>query len=61
MKHVAAMSIRAIILSSFLFLAAPLFARDKTDLMVMKNGDRMTCEIKGLEGGVQAHSLIVAR
>ena len=46
------MSIRAIILSSFLLLAAPLFARDKTDLMVMKNGDRMTCEIKGLDGGV---------
>jgi hypothetical protein len=46
------MSIRALILSSFLLLAAPLFARDKTDLMVMKNGDRMTCEIKGLDGGV---------
>jgi hypothetical protein len=46
------MSIRALILSSFLFLAAPLFARDKTDVMVMKNGDRMTCEIKGLDGGV---------
>src|SRR5271156_5890275 len=46
------MSIRALILSSFLLLAAPLFARDKTDVMVMKNGDRMTCEIKGLDGGV---------
>jgi hypothetical protein len=46
------MSIRALILSSFLLLAAPLFARDKTDVMVMRNGDRMTCEIKGLDGGV---------
>jgi hypothetical protein len=46
------MSIRALILSSFLLLAAPLFARDKSDVMVMKNGDRMTCEIKGLDGGV---------
>jgi hypothetical protein len=46
------MSIRALILSSSLLLAAPLFARDKTDVMVMKNGDRMTCEIKGLDGGV---------
>src|SRR5262249_44290352 len=27
-------------------------ARDKTDVMVMKNGDRMTCEVKGLERGV---------
>src|SRR5580700_1939823 len=46
------MSIRALILSSFLLLTPPLFARDKTDVMVMKNGDRMTCEIKGLDGGV---------
>ncbi|MGC1649344.1 MAG: DUF481 domain-containing protein [Candidatus Sulfotelmatobacter sp.] len=35
-----------------LFLNAPLFARDKTDLLVMKNGDRMTGEVKGLENGV---------
>jgi hypothetical protein len=33
-------------------LAAPLFARDKTDSLVMKNGDRMTCEVKGLDAGV---------
>jgi hypothetical protein len=46
------MSIRAFILSSFLLLAAPFFARDKADVMFMKNGDRMTCEIKGLDGGV---------
>jgi hypothetical protein len=35
-----------------LFLTAPLFARDKTDLLVMKNGDHMTCEVKGLDSGV---------
>ncbi len=47
------MRIRVLILSACLFLAAPsLLARDKTDVMVMKNGDRMTCEIKGLDGGV---------
>jgi hypothetical protein len=46
------MSIRALILSSTLLLAAPLLARDKTDVMVMKNGDRMTCEIKGLDAGI---------
>src|SRR5580692_926242 len=46
------MSIRALILSSTLLLAAPLLARNKTDVMVMKNGDRMTCEIKGLDAGI---------
>jgi hypothetical protein len=33
-------------------LASPLFARDKTDVLVMNNGDRMTCEVKGLDSGV---------
>ena len=33
-------------------LTMPLFARDKTDSLVMKNGDRMTCEVKGLSAGV---------
>jgi hypothetical protein len=46
------MSTRALILSCALLFAAPLLARDKTDVMVMKNGDRMTCEIKGLDAGV---------
>jgi hypothetical protein len=46
------MSIRAVILSSVLLLAAPLFAREKTDVIVMKNGDRFTCEVKGLTAGV---------
>src|SRR6516165_10820751 len=36
----------------FLIFSVPLFARDKTDVLVMKNGDHMTCEVKGLEGGV---------
>jgi hypothetical protein len=30
----------------------PLHARDKTDVLVMKNGDHMTCEVKGLDQGV---------
>ena len=35
------------------FLAPwPLLARDKVDVLVMNNGDRLTCEIKGLESGV---------
>jgi Protein of unknown function, DUF481 len=47
------MSFRNLILSFFLLsLPAPLFARDKTDVLVMKNGDYMTCELKGLDAGV---------
>lgn len=34
------------------FSAAALLARDKTDVLVMKNGDRMSCEVKGLESGI---------
>src|SRR5262245_23487637 len=45
------MNIRAIILTVIL-PAVTLQARDKTDVMVMKNSDRMTCEVKGLERGV---------
>lgn len=42
------------ILSSVLALclAGPLAARTKTDVVVMTNGDRFTCEIKRLERGV---------
>ena len=32
--------------------ALPLLARDKTDVLVMKNGDHMTCEVKGLTQGI---------
>jgi hypothetical protein len=39
-------------LAILLSLVTPLFARDKTDVLVMKNGDRMTCEVKGLDAGV---------
>src|ERR1700692_121044 len=47
------MNHRTMILGILLvLLAAPLFARDKTDSLVMKNGDRMTCEVKGLDAGV---------
>jgi Protein of unknown function, DUF481 len=46
------MNIRPIILSLTLLVSLPLFAREKSDVIVMKNGDRMTCEIKGLSGGV---------
>ncbi len=42
---------RIVILSSALAIAVPLFAREKTDILVMNNGDRLTGEIKGLDSG----------
>jgi hypothetical protein len=51
------MSIRAVILSFVLLPTVSLFAREKTDVIVMKNGDRMTCEVKGLDSGVLSVSL----
>jgi putative salt-induced outer membrane protein YdiY len=43
---------RLIPLLVLLCLTTQLFARDKTDILVMKNGDRITCEVKGLDAGV---------
>ena len=39
-------------LALLLIATAPLLAREKDDTLIMKNGDRLTCEVKGLEGGV---------
>jgi putative salt-induced outer membrane protein YdiY len=47
-----AMTIRLLILCTALLFSVPLFAQENTDVIVMKNGDRFTCEIKGLSGGV---------
>lgn len=46
------MSVRAAVLASVLLMTLPLVAREKNDVLVMKNGDRLTCEIKGLDDGV---------
>ena len=46
------MRINSILLSALVCLAYPAFSRDKTDVLVMKNGDRFTCEVKRIEGGV---------
>lgn len=35
-----------------LLLSTALLAREKTDVLVMNNGDRLTCQIKGLDAGV---------
>ncbi len=43
---------RLFIFSFILLLTLPLCAREKTDVIVMKNGDRLTCEIRGLSAGV---------
>ena len=42
------MKAKFVVLCLSLFLATALFAREKNDVIVMKNGDRITCEIKGL-------------
>lgn len=46
------MNIRAVILSCGFLIATPLFARESTDVIIMKNGDHLTGEIKGLKDGV---------
>jgi len=43
---------RTTILYCILAIAVPLFAREKSDVIVMNNGDRLTGEIKGLDSGV---------
>jgi hypothetical protein len=52
MKAQSVIKMQGVILSCVLFLATPLFARKSTDVIVMKNGDRFTGEIKGLSTGV---------
>jgi len=42
------MNFRAILLGAAILAANPLFAREKSDVIIMKNGDRITCEIKAL-------------
>jgi hypothetical protein len=46
------MNTRCIILGSAFLFSLPLFAQGKDDVLVMKNGDHFTCEIKGLSAGV---------
>lgn len=51
------MGIKRLILCSFLLAAAPLSAREKSDVLVMRNGDRFTCEIKSLDSDTLTISL----
>ncbi len=41
-----------ILLCLAMLVASPILARDKTDVILMKNGDRFTCEIKGLSSNI---------
>src|SRR5271170_4244870 len=52
----SSMNSRHLILFFLFTLTASLFARNKADRLTMKNGDSMTCEIKGLDGGVPYES-----
>ena len=45
------MRIAAAALFWLLLGVVPGLAREKTDVLVMTNGDRFTCEIKGLDAG----------
>ena len=55
------MKTRVSIFSFILLFCSPLFARNNTDVIVMKNGDRLTCEIKGLSAGVLSVKLSYAQ
>jgi len=46
------MKIAAVTVSCVLLVTTSLFARDKSDVLVMNNGDRFTCEIKSLDASV---------
>src|SRR5262252_10331052 len=52
MKTTTAMNILALILLSSLLCAVPLFGRENTDVIIMKNGDHLTGQIKSLYEGV---------
>jgi hypothetical protein len=51
------MKIAAVTVICVLLATTPLFARDKSDLLIMNNGDRLTCEIKSLDASVLYVSL----
>ena len=46
------MNMRYLMVFALFLVAWPLHARNKVDSLVMNNGDRLTCEIKGLDNGV---------
>jgi len=51
------MRLRGVLLCAVVLLGRPLAAREKSDVLVMRNGDRLTCEIKNLSADVLYVSL----
>src|SRR5215469_11822769 len=51
------MKLRKVFLCVFLLFSQNLLAREKSDVLVMRNGDRLTCEIKNLRADVLYVSL----
>jgi hypothetical protein len=51
------MSSKTVLTGFLLLVALPLSAREKSDVLVMRNGDRLTCEIKSLESDTLAIGL----
>jgi hypothetical protein len=52
MKTKPVRDMQGIVFCFVLLLTTPLFARESTDVIIMKNGDHLTGEIKGLNAGV---------
>lgn len=52
MKIRFAGNLQVLFIAAVLLAPTPLCARAKTDVITMNNGDRITCEVKGLDGGV---------
>ncbi len=46
------LAVRCLALSSLLLFPSSLVASEKKDVLVMRNGDHITCEVKGLSAGV---------
>ena len=46
------MKISCLTAFTIFLVGSPLLARDKVDVLVMNNGDKLTCEIKALDKGV---------
>lgn len=42
---------------AFFLITISLFGRENTDILIMKNGDRLTCQVKGLQDGALYVSL----
>ena len=51
------MNLKLLYMGFLLLFAWPLLARDKSDVLIMRNGDRLTCEVKSLDADTLSISL----